>query len=669
MLGLLLLIALLLPFRLWRATNEGAIWLDETVSLTLANHTFARIADLRAAERHPPLYFFALKAWIAVGKRLGVAPVLLWGRCLNIAAWVVLCAICWFYGRRMLGETGGAIFAWSVAISSIAGRAAVDNRMYMFALIGVTGCFIVIARLMSKRVECRAGIWRVLFAALAFALCALTAIWSHMLSAVAIGLLVLVAIAVATFVAESRRAVIVALTVGVFLSVIGFLPWLLRISSNLSKIVSLGEWLTPATLRNLFLVFAFWYPYGPINFIGGTTQWLMAVVGTLTFALPVAACLLAMKKRRLPDAASERLWMVIAMIGIGVTIANVVLLWTLQRCGFARSFHGPRYTVLTIAPWLAGIAACCVLAVRRARQPRIAAWLLISPWLICSIVGNALVQNQEAGGGLLQMQRDFPKLFPPAGSRLYVMPSELIPYHHQALARYDTHRIEDLPSVSRETTQVAILNLNFWGDNDRNRDQIVRFLAEQGTLSAKVKLVKLPPDTMEYKMLYLNGYKHDAAASLFRYGIAAAPAPFPGTAVSRAAHEDQFIGDGWSHLTVEFPNNELHTSRWGMAKESRIRFDAAVESGSHRVRVVGFRNAYPRPTAGMDFQFEGESGVLHVDQSAGTSDFVIEFPFEFKSSHQKPVLIVRHPTWRPCDYMKSEDQRTLTFQFRYAWVE
>lgn len=59
------LLWLAFALRLYRLDAQS-IWWDEGISLHLANSSLAEIVSDRAANIHPPLYFFALKGWVAL---------------------------------------------------------------------------------------------------------------------------------------------------------------------------------------------------------------------------------------------------------------------------------------------------------------------------------------------------------------------------------------------------------------------------------------------------------------------------------------------------------------------------------------------------------------------------------------------------------------------------
>ena len=120
--GLLLLLAVTLPFQIWRAHLEGSWWVDESESVLLASGPVARILDYCASDTNPPGYFLMLKPWLALGRLfLPDGPGALWARGPEILAWALLLIFLWRRGRGLLGPAAGAALAWAVASNDYAG--------------------------------------------------------------------------------------------------------------------------------------------------------------------------------------------------------------------------------------------------------------------------------------------------------------------------------------------------------------------------------------------------------------------------------------------------------------------------------------------------------------------------------------------------------------------
>src|SRR5947209_4725446 len=110
--GLLLLLLVMLPVQLRRASLEGSWWVDENESVLLASGSTARLLDYTASDTNPPGYFLALTPWMALGHRLFGAPGVWWPRLPSVAVWTLLAGFLWFAGRRLCGPVPGAVLAW-----------------------------------------------------------------------------------------------------------------------------------------------------------------------------------------------------------------------------------------------------------------------------------------------------------------------------------------------------------------------------------------------------------------------------------------------------------------------------------------------------------------------------------------------------------------------------
>lgn len=138
--SLLLMGLLLLAFalRVYRLDGQS-IWMDEGISLHLATSSLAEIIADRAANIHPPLYFFLLKGWVALA---GVN--VFSARFLSAMASLIQVAAVYAVARRWLGRPTAHIAAWLTAFSSVSVIYAQEIRVYALlplaylALLGIT---------------------------------------------------------------------------------------------------------------------------------------------------------------------------------------------------------------------------------------------------------------------------------------------------------------------------------------------------------------------------------------------------------------------------------------------------------------------------------------------------------------------------------------------------
>jgi hypothetical protein len=119
---------LLLAFalRLYRLDGQS-IWIDEGISLHLATSSLAEIVANRAANIHPPLYFFLLKGWVAL-----VSTDIFCARFLSALASLLQVVAIYTVARRWLGRPIARIAALLTALSPLSVIYAQEVRAYAF---------------------------------------------------------------------------------------------------------------------------------------------------------------------------------------------------------------------------------------------------------------------------------------------------------------------------------------------------------------------------------------------------------------------------------------------------------------------------------------------------------------------------------------------------------
>ena len=653
------LLAGLLAFKIWRAHLETSIWIDEIASLVLASRPVAAIADVSAIDTNPPGYFLLLKAWLKLARGLGFEPGILWARLLGTLAWLGLVLIAWRGGRRLLGPLEAAVLAAAVAGSSYAGVLANDARGYSIASVALFACFLLLLR--SYQEEGRASpAWRPsILRWLLYVICALAALWTHVLS-----LLVLACLALLWFGlvvrAHAWRSRFAGLGAGAHaLAFLLFLPWLLNLRGQVASLqTSAPTWMTPATWFNFGSVFWYWYPFGRVGEPTRPPLPLFPVLGVLSILIPV---LLAIGTFKVPDAGGHRRTLgLVAFSGLGVSLLFVILLWTMQRSGVASIFHAPRYPALTAALWASGLAGLAGLAGARRRLRGLCIGGAIAPWLACAVLGQGIVPSVETRGGLRAELSQLAGI-PSPGTPVYVMPSELIPFYRGSLSEYRVRRIEDLPCGLAGAEEAWVLNLNPWRLFDRARDLIAQKLLAGEALADTAQRFSFPQALPLYELYHLRSIRRDAAALLCSQGLQPAERPVPPNAVAAAFPEEQRYTDGWSYPEV---TAERGIYRWAAAPAVAVRFDRSLPPGDYILHFKGYRAAQPQDVVDMVFSFGGTSRT--VKQPEG--EISLEMTVHLEDGVRHPRLIVQHPTWKPAP-SGSADTRTLASAFQLAWIE
>lgn len=643
-LGLLVLLAVLLPLLWLRVGNESTLWIDELHSLQLSQLTVERLLDESARDFHPPGYPLALKLWLKLGRALGLDPGLPWARALNVIAWIFAVVATWLLGRLLLGPREGPLLAACVAASAAASVVVHDVRSYAWASCALlVGLLFLVALRQPVSSRSREALFAVGCAG------ALTiALWSHLLAAPAVALLaatwMLVALGSRRRAAWRARTAFLALLVPWLL----VLPWLLEVPGQLAHLRQAGpDWMTPATGANLLRVFTWWLPLGRIGAPSPTAAIALSALAGLAVLVP-----LVIGMRRRPASEPGRAAASLALLALPTAVGSILLYWTLARLDLAATFHGPRYPLLLWGVFAAGLAASAISGSRRF----VHALAAISLWLLAGLLGQVLaIQQESAAAGLTAFAARVHDLAP--GSTLYVMPSELAPFVRGTFEGFELRRIEDL--ACSPPAEALVLDINPWPALDRTRDQLIAHAIHARRLAADFERHDSDPQgtAVAYRLHTIDrGFAHELCSRGLR-PVAGAPPE----AVSSALPEDQLAGDGWSYLELD---EQLDARRWATRHEVRMRFDRSLPPGHYVLHLRGIRQPYP--TDQVDLSLRLDSSIQH-DATLGPGPFELTFPVILDRA-VRPTLSVRHPTWSPAEAMGSSDDRQLAFLFDAAWL-
>ncbi|MCB2154191.1 hypothetical protein KQI84_04845 [bacterium] len=656
--GLLLLLAVVMPVDLYRISIQQSFWIDEVYSVLMANLPLRQMIEMTAADRHPPGFYLLLKGWLALGDTLGSEPSVFYGRLLNSVLLAIFGAIVWFGGRRLLGRSAGTAAAWCLVGSAQVLQSAKDIRGYLIGIVMVTTCFLLMMILDSREPDDRRTerLW------VLYGLAAIAAMWTHFFPSLVIGMLGILWL-VRTISKKRWKTRWFHWGLGVqVVALLVFLPWLVVIRHQLRSLSQGTDWMTPATWVNLWHVFSFWYPLGRLNADAPwSSNWPMFIVGILTLVVPLALAAMGVICGRSRNGTSPLL--ATAVAGILMTIVNVLIQWGVDYLEIAPIFHGPRYPVFTIGPWIIGLVALGAWGIARLGGRQVWVWIVVIPWVGAAVLGQTQkTQIELKEGGLYTWRQESAWLFPPAGEAIYMMPEEMIPYMKPALKDFDVHPIDDLAELPDSVTDVTIVRASIWMDIERLNEGLLRSSAESGDLAEKTDMGDFPRFAEEYSVYRLRGIKHSLARSLAEGNPLSRQVPDDAIAV--ATPEAQSAFDGWSGLE----GNSQAVFRWGVDGPVRIRFDKPVPAGRYKLTIAMYRPPYPEETVTFGISVPKESTKWKQEIGSGASDRTFEI--EFKKSHEQLILELDHPTWVPRDSMEdSDDERMLTFLFSGAWLQ
>ena len=162
-----------------RFFTRSSLWLDEALTVNIANAPLGQIAENLKHDGHPPLYYFILHGWIELFGSGDVAS-----RSLSGFFGVLTLPLIWMIARRKGGPTLGWIAVAVVAVSPFAVRYSNEARMYSLVMLLVVIGWLLIDDVIDRG---KATISRFIAIAVVAALLLYTHYWSLWLLA-ALGL-------------------------------------------------------------------------------------------------------------------------------------------------------------------------------------------------------------------------------------------------------------------------------------------------------------------------------------------------------------------------------------------------------------------------------------------------------------------------------------------------
>lgn len=627
--------------KLIRASVETSISVDDIFSLTLAAHPVGEIVDITAADVHPPGYYILLKYWTEWGSCLSALRPILWARLPGLLGWSAAVIAAW-YGARMLGARCAAP---AVAIATAAGGmmagAANSVRSYGIMSACVLICFLFLVQTALGSQSRRARV----IAGTGYAVCATILLWGHLLGTVALGLLGLLWLALIA-VSRCRREMTVSIGAAQLVAVLFFLPWISAIRTQVNY--DPGIWRTPPTFTNLFLTFSFWLPFGDVPLPRGAALVLCTIGGTAGWTLPLGGTLLALRRNRCD---SNNLLLMYGTAAVVIAAADVLLLWGADRLGLGHTWHGPRYPVLVAGLWAFGLALLAAFASRIFQKPALVPVLLL-PWIACGAAGQVWGMAAESHTGLKNWDMN---LSP--GTRLYVLPSLLVPYHREALARYDIRPVQELLSLPADRDEAYVLNLNPWPVNETLAEVYARGLVLSPRLFRHRSSQTYPDAYLGYTLLHLEGYNRQLAERLRKLPFRPLAHRHPSTAMAYAIAENQRRGDGWSPLMIR---EDLEAARYPEKGTVTVRFAGSAGPGPCTLFLAG--KSESKTTLSLQLCFRGEQAMA-ADPVPPGMPFRRQYNVDMKSQHPDPELSV---SFGGSD---SHSQSHVPMQFTHAWIE
>lgn len=655
--GLALLLAAFLAYTLPRSLYEGSIWIDERWSVLMSLRTPEEIVAITQLDRHPPVYYLALKAWNHALEAAGLGRGMWQSRLLNVPFALAMVTGAWLALRRILGARDGALAAWMLALAGAVHASSRDIRGYAIAQPCMVLCFVLLLLALERpRAGRAAALW------LAYGALAALALWTHLLTAVVLLLNGLVWFGVLLWRRDWRSPLAWMGGLAQAAAALSFVPWALRLSEQLGTISSgTMDWITRPTVLNFLRTPLVWFCAGPVD-VNIPTQMaaeVLAAVGILLATVVLQS--LHRMDRYTPDMAPLRR---VAFIGLGVGLGNVFVLWANSRLGTLMVFHGPRYAMFGAGPFAIGVAALLMLWARLGGWEFRRALLASGVWFASSLVGLAGIWHLDTEAFRRYRELSVMELYSKGRGPVYVTPAALVPYHRPLLEGLPWRPLTDM-AAKAPPDDFIVLRLNSWALVALPEDQLAAWTFGDKRIARYSHSYMLPsPSEIEFVATQVIGVDRDFLAGATATGFRIPPTEFPAAAVARVEPSQLRSADGWSLLEGDHTGV---TNRWGRHSMLRLRFRDAVPPGVYRLRMRVFR--HPAQSAEgtlLDITApSGDRALRYLPPGSTTVDTIVAL-----ESGEPPVFSIRHPTWQPYRVIPgNKDRRLLSFAFYGAWLE
>lgn len=143
--GAYLVLLLAFVLRVYRLGHQS-IWWDEGYSIAISSSSLGELTKAAASDIHPPLYYYLLHFWMPLAGQSEFSV-----RFLSVVMSVLLVALLWSFGARLLGPRLATVGALLAAISPLYVAYAQEARMYTLeTLLGMGSAYILFLLLKGK---------------------------------------------------------------------------------------------------------------------------------------------------------------------------------------------------------------------------------------------------------------------------------------------------------------------------------------------------------------------------------------------------------------------------------------------------------------------------------------------------------------------------------------
>lgn len=219
------------------------IWYDELFTIGLVERSYGELIRLTAQDVHPPFYYCIVKLFFELCKLFSnsVSTIVV-AKCVSVLPYFGLLVYSLTYLKKRFGIFVGGMFLFCVIAMPQLSAYTVEVRMYGFALFFVTAALLHAFAMLQVETEKKRRLHRWLFI-----LFGLAAAYTQYFACVAV---IMVYLYVFISFCRKQRERLKEWFLCVFISVLGYLPWLFSLIAQMTK-VNENYWILPLTWRSI----------------------------------------------------------------------------------------------------------------------------------------------------------------------------------------------------------------------------------------------------------------------------------------------------------------------------------------------------------------------------------------------------------------------------------
>lgn len=266
---------------------SSSLWFDPAATLCIIDRSYGEIISLTATDVHPPLYYFIVKAFIDVATFIAPSlSAITAGKMASVVPFIILLVLCMTVVRKRWGWYAAGMGSLAVIGVSPLIEYGTEIRMYSWATLFVTSCYIYAYEFIKKKS---------LAPCLIFTAAGLCAAYTHTFACVAV-MPIYLFVGFASF-KRGKRCFLLWLT-SCAITVISFLPWL-HVLINQTSTASADFWIEKPNFFHIYVALV--RPYEWINIVSSIS--LPALSNSLSVLITGISfiCILTLfHKRHLP---------------------------------------------------------------------------------------------------------------------------------------------------------------------------------------------------------------------------------------------------------------------------------------------------------------------------------------------------------------------------------